>query len=323
MTYQEALRSGDSRTLLAVLATQQNPDLSSFSMRVVNPDDTPIGAGGGGGLTDTQLRASAVPVSGSFFQATQPVSGTFWQTTQPISAASLPLPTGAATETTAAAISAKFPATLVGGRLDVNIGATITVPVSGTFWQATQPVSGSFWQATQPISAASLPLPIGAATETTIAAVSAKLPATLGQKTMSASLAVALASDQSALPTKEAAATLVGTTISGANASVTLTLTAAGAGLFHYITSIEIVALNPTAAAIAGSAVNLAYTTTNLGLAWNTGNALAAGAEKVVTRLQFGPPLRSATANTNTTIIAPAIGAGGLVRITVTYYTGA
>lgn len=37
-------------------------------------------------LTDAQLRASAVPVSGTFFQATQPVS-----------AASLPLPSGAAT----------------------------------------------------------------------------------------------------------------------------------------------------------------------------------------------------------------------------------
>jgi hypothetical protein len=40
-----------------------------------------------GPLTDTQLRASAVPVSGAFFQATQPIS-----------AASLPLPTGAALE---------------------------------------------------------------------------------------------------------------------------------------------------------------------------------------------------------------------------------
>jgi hypothetical protein len=32
-----------------------------------------------------------------------------------------------------------------------------TVPVSGTFWQATQPVSGTFWQTTQPASLASLP----------------------------------------------------------------------------------------------------------------------------------------------------------------------
>ena len=68
------------------------------------------------GLTDTQLRASAVPVSGAFFQATQPVSiasmpttpvtGTFWQATQPVSASSLPLPAGASTEATLAAVQA-------------------------------------------------------------------------------------------------------------------------------------------------------------------------------------------------------------------------
>ena len=77
-----------------------------------------------GPLTDTQLRAVAVPVSGTvgisgsvavtgtFFQATQPVSianpvavtGTFWQATQPISAASLPLPTGASTAANQATI---------------------------------------------------------------------------------------------------------------------------------------------------------------------------------------------------------------------------
>lgn len=71
------------------------------------------------GLTDTQLRATAVPVSGAFYQATQPVSGTFWQTTQPVSIASMP-----------------------------------STPVTGTFWQATQPVSGAFYQATQPVSIA-------------------------------------------------------------------------------------------------------------------------------------------------------------------------
>jgi hypothetical protein len=43
-----------------------------------------------------------------------------------------------------------------------------TQPVSGTFWQTTQPVSGTFWQATQPISAASLPLPTGAAADTSV-----------------------------------------------------------------------------------------------------------------------------------------------------------
>jgi hypothetical protein len=39
------------------------------------------------------------PVSGTFWQATQPVSGAFFQSTQPVSAATLPLPTGAATGT--------------------------------------------------------------------------------------------------------------------------------------------------------------------------------------------------------------------------------
>jgi len=65
-----------------------------------------------GPLTDTQLRATAVPISGSVttggltdtqLRATAvPVSGTFWQATQPVSAASLPLPTGAATNDTLA-----------------------------------------------------------------------------------------------------------------------------------------------------------------------------------------------------------------------------
>jgi hypothetical protein len=70
-----------------------------------------------------------------------------------------------------------------------------TVGVTGTFWQATQPVSGTFWQATQPVSAVSLPLPADAATETTLAAASAKLPASLGSKTAVNSLSVAPASD--------------------------------------------------------------------------------------------------------------------------------
>jgi hypothetical protein len=53
----------------------------------------------------TKLNAS-IAVTGTFWQATQPVSGTFWQATQPVSAASLPLPTGAATEAESEAITA-------------------------------------------------------------------------------------------------------------------------------------------------------------------------------------------------------------------------
>ena len=142
------------------------------------------------------------PVSGTFWQATQPVSGTvgisgsvpvtgtFWQATQPVSASALPLPTGAATaanqstaNTSLASIDSKLPAlgqVLMAGSLPVTLASDQSaLPVTGTFWQATQPVSGSvsisnfpssqavtgtFWQSTQPVSAAALPLPSGAAT---------------------------------------------------------------------------------------------------------------------------------------------------------------
>lgn len=158
-----------------------------------------------------------------------PVSGSFWQATQPISAATLPLPTGAST-------AAKQPALGTAGTASADVitvqgkagmtavvvdGSAVTQPVSGSvsaavtgtvsvnnftstvsivgipvvsvnnltstvafvtppqMYQSTAgvyastvtavisgvvPVSGTFWQATQPISAAALPLPSGAAT---------------------------------------------------------------------------------------------------------------------------------------------------------------
>lgn len=121
-----------------------------------------------GPLTDTELRASAVPVSlasvpshavtnaGTFaVQAAQ--SGT-WNITNVSGTVSLP--TGAAT-------AAKQPAPGTAGTPSADVltvqgitsmtalkvdGSAVTQPVSGTFWQATQPVSGTFWQATQPVS---------------------------------------------------------------------------------------------------------------------------------------------------------------------------
>jgi hypothetical protein len=76
-----------------------------------------------GPLTDVQLRAAAVPISGNVGVTGAveiandagnaiPVSGTFWQATQPVS----------------------------GPLTDVQLRAS-AVPVSGTFFQATQPVS--------------------------------------------------------------------------------------------------------------------------------------------------------------------------------------
>lgn len=52
---------------------------------------------------------TAVKVDGS--AVTQPVSGTFWQATQPVSVASLPLPSGAATEATLSTAASEIGAT--------------------------------------------------------------------------------------------------------------------------------------------------------------------------------------------------------------------
>jgi hypothetical protein len=120
------------------------------------------------------------------------VTGTFWQDTQPISAAALPLPTGAATETTLSALNTKIPA-----QGQALMAASTPVVIASD--QSVVPVSGTFWQATQPVSAASLPLPTGAATENTLAALNTKIPA-LGQAAMAASTPVVIASNQSAIP---------------------------------------------------------------------------------------------------------------------------
>jgi hypothetical protein len=97
-------------------------------------------------------------------------------------------------------------------------GSAVTQPVSGTFWQATQPVSIAATVAVSgpltdtelrasavPVSVASLPLPAGAATEATLATLltlagfQARIPVN-GQATMTASIPVAIASNQSAIP---------------------------------------------------------------------------------------------------------------------------
>jgi len=143
--------AGTTLTLNVDTSTHNSGDVLQVIYEVTSADP----------LTDTQLRATAVPVSGTFFQATQPIS-----------AASLPLPSGAATETTLAAVESDT--TAIAASIASIDGKTATlvsgrVPVDGS--GVTQPVSGTFFQATQPVSAAALPLPSGASTETTLVAV--------------------------------------------------------------------------------------------------------------------------------------------------------
>lgn len=134
----------------------------------------------GGRLTVTGA-GGTFPVTGTFFQATQPVSGTFFQATQPVS------------------IAANVPVTQVTSPWVVSG----TVAVSTNFLTDAQlrasavPVSGTFFQATQPISAVSLPLPTGASTSAlqlaanhlvaqgTAAAVTAGWPVTPGSTAIS------------------------------------------------------------------------------------------------------------------------------------------
>lgn len=119
--------------------------------------------------------------------------------TQPVSATALPLPTGAATEVTAAALLAaaqaiKTAAETLAGRT-INTGAVSgTVALDGPTLAALEAISADTGLAqpltdTQlrasavPVSAAALPLPTGAATEATLAAVQtliAALNATIG-----------------------------------------------------------------------------------------------------------------------------------------------
>ena len=75
--------------------------------------------------------------------------------TQAVSLATVPTHEVTLTSTTVTVSS--LPALAAGTAQIGSVTASIsgTVPVSGTFWQATQPVSGTFFQATQPVSLAS------------------------------------------------------------------------------------------------------------------------------------------------------------------------
>jgi len=86
------------------------------------------------------------------------------------------------------------------------------------------PVDGS--AVTQPISAASLPLPTGAATQTTLSSIDAKLSA-LGQNTMSASTPVVLSSNHSDISVKNKSSSFSNITTTGT------TTIKSGAGIFR------------------------------------------------------------------------------------------
>lgn len=155
----------------------------------------PVDTGLAQALTDTQLRATPVPVSGTVstggltdaqLRATPvPVSGT--------------VTANAGTNLNTSALALEATQLLVKAKTD-----NLDVALSTRNLEATQLL----------IKAKTDNLDVALstrATETTLAAQSAKLPATIGQKAMAASLAVTVASDQSPIPTSSTPASISGT----------------------------------------------------------------------------------------------------------------
>jgi hypothetical protein len=137
------------------------------------------------GNLNTNITNTSLPVTGTFFQATQPVSiassvpvtGTFFQETQPVSIAStVPVSIASSVPVTGTFFQETQPVSIA-STVPVSIASTVpvsiasSVPVTGTFFQETQPVSiastvpvsiassvpvtGTFFQETQPVSIAS------------------------------------------------------------------------------------------------------------------------------------------------------------------------
>lgn len=129
-----------------------------------------------GPLTDTQLRAAPVPISGSLTVTGALTDDELRASAVPVSLAAIPLASGAATEAKQDAGNASLVS--IDSKLDGPI------PVSGTFWQATQPVSGTFWQATQPVS--------GPLTDTQLRAAAVPVSGTFWQATQPVSGTVAV-----------------------------------------------------------------------------------------------------------------------------------
>lgn len=157
-------------------ATAANQDTGNTSLSNINAKTPNLGQVTMAGSSPVVIASdqSAIPASQSGTWNVNNISGT------------VSLPTGAATSALQT----------TGNTSLSNINAKI--PTSLTVNDSRLLVDGS--GVTQPISVASLPLPSGAATESTLSGMSAKLPATLGQKTSANSLSVVVASDQSPLP---------------------------------------------------------------------------------------------------------------------------
>jgi hypothetical protein len=146
-----------SNTYIAAISTG-----GSTSLNISGGSGLPTGWGGGGGGPGGSVptgsagspNSNVVTVQGISGGTGIPVTGTFWQATQPVSLASLPaLAAGSST------IGKVDVLGNAGAILDTAAGtsATQAIGVQGVTGGVAVPVSGNFYQATQPVSLASLP----------------------------------------------------------------------------------------------------------------------------------------------------------------------
>lgn len=121
---------------VAISNPTTNPEtgLAKDGTDITSPTAMPVGGVGIRGW----LSAIWTKLNGSLA-----VTGTFFQATQPVSAASLPLPTGAATETTLSAVNTKLPSglTVTAGKLQVELPAGGTGLTNTELRAAAVPVS--------------------------------------------------------------------------------------------------------------------------------------------------------------------------------------
>ncbi|TXH47398.1 MAG: hypothetical protein E6Q97_27260 [Desulfurellales bacterium] len=167
------------------------------------------GGGGGGGIVDQGV-GSGLPTgawtvrisNGSGFLA--PLTDTELRATPvPVSASSLPLPTGAATEATLGSVEAELTTAnanltdIQGVQTDGTQRSRITDGTNNVTLINSTPGGTEHSVPVRQVGAAVLPT--GAATETTLSAINTKTP-TLGQKAMAGSHPVVLAVDQTEIP---------------------------------------------------------------------------------------------------------------------------
>lgn len=279
-----------------------------------------------GPLTDAQLRATAVPVSGTFWPAIQPVS---LSTLPALVAGSANIGSVTVANSSLAVTGAFFQATQ-----PVSVASMPSTPVTGTFWQATQPVSlatapalvassaniGSVTlaNASVAVTAAALPLPSGASTETTLSSLNGKVTAVnTGAVTISAALPAGAANIGSV--------TIAGTPAvaqSGTWTATPTTLTKGTQGAAGYTTQDLKDAgrtnVSITAEAFAGAAAEALITTTQSKAfaTATTGTSYTVTAAKTLRLQSLTITLISTTTTANTSRIRLRVNPGGAAIIT-------